>query len=233
MEDKLKEGLGVLTRESTNEEIKHVAFEFVHDLGYMIFSTIGLDGEPAARGIEVHYLDDTETLYIGMSPGKPMYYEMVRHPYVAAVGTSLTVGRLSGSVRLFAELEDVDPDKNPEIYARYWELNPGTKALYRKALYHFRIFRLKSGTGRVFHMGGDDIVENSRFTWGGATLKPWAYEIDEDKCLGCGTCETLCMEDVIHPTGDGKYRIDHFNCLECGICADNCPGDAVICSGRG
>ena len=143
MDDKLKEGLGVLTPESTNEEIKHVSFEFIHNLGYMIFSTLGLDGEPAARGIEVHYLDDTETLYIGMSPGKPMYYEMVRHPFVAAVATDLTVGRLSGSVRLFAELEDVDPDEHPEIYKRYWELNPGTAALYRKALYHFRIFRRK------------------------------------------------------------------------------------------
>lgn len=167
-----------------------------------------------------------------MAPGKPMYYEMKRHPIVSGVAIQLTEGRISESVRLSAHLTEIDPEEHPEIYCEYWELNPGTAALYRKELDRFRIFKLDCGTGRNFHMAGDDIVQNTRFTWGGAELDPWAYEIDETACVGCGLCETLCMEDVIHPTPEGKFRIDHFNCLECGRCADNCPNSAVICNAR-
>jgi len=221
-----------LKPQNTNEEIRDAAFDFAQGIGYMVFATLGFDGNPASRGIEVHFLDDTKTLYIGMSPGKPMYFEMKKHPYVSAVVVQLH-GRLSGSVRINAHLQEILPEEAPAIYKRYWELNPGTAALYRKDLGHFRIFKLDRGTGRIFHMELDDVVENHKFTFGGAAEKPWAYEIDAEKCTGCGLCVEPCMEDVIVRTEDGRYAIDHFHCLECGKCADACPAGAVICSGIG
>ncbi len=174
-------------------------------------------------------MDDSQTLYIGMSPGKPVYYEIKRHPYVCGVVVRLTHGRLSESVRIRAHLTEIDPEQQPEIYERYWELNPGTAELYRKDLERFRIFMLDRGTGRTFHMSCNDVVDNTRFTFGGEEQSPWAwaYEIDEEQCVGCGTCASLCTQDVISPTGNGKYRIDHYHCLECGRCADVCPQKAV------
>ncbi|MCA5963868.1 4Fe-4S binding protein [Blautia sp. RD014234] len=56
--------------------------------------------------------------------------------------------------------------------------------------------------------------------------------MDPERCVGCGTCEEVCMEDAIHPTADGKYEIKHFGCLECGRCAMNCPNDAIDCNCR-
>ena len=42
----------------TEDEIRQRVFEAIHDTGYMIFCTIGLDGvTPTNRGLEVHYLD--------------------------------------------------------------------------------------------------------------------------------------------------------------------------------
>ena len=47
-----------LTEKSSNEEIKNAAFQFVHEVGYMVFGTTAIDGKmPTARGLEVHYLD--------------------------------------------------------------------------------------------------------------------------------------------------------------------------------
>lgn len=222
-----------LTEESSNEEIKNAAFQFVHEVGYMVFGTTAIDGKmPTARGLEVHYLDDAGNFYIGIAKGKPVYYELQKSPYVVGTIIRDTVKRLSASVRLSAHVTEIDPEKHPEIYTRYWDLNPGTKALYRKDLDMFRIFILDSGEGEIFHLPDDDIVCRLRFCFGGAKVRPWAYVIDQERCVGCGTCEEACMEDVIHPTADGKYEIKHFGCLECGRCAMNCPNDAIDCSCR-
>lgn len=225
--------LSHLTTQSTNDEIMKAAFGMISDLGYMIFSTVDQNGNPASRALEIHYLDDSGVFYVGMAHGKPVYYEIKRNPLISCVVVGITEDRLSESVRLTTKLVEIDPEEKPNIYQRYWELNRGTAALYHKDLDRFKIFKMESGFGRIFQNRGPAVVENLRFTWGGATLPPWAYEIDEEKCAGCGLCESLCMEDVIHPTPDGKYRIDHINCLECGRCADHCPNDAVICNGRG
>lgn len=220
-----------LTPTSTNEEVKHSAFKFVHDIGYMVFATVGLNGNPAARGLEVHYLDDTETFYIGMAPGKPVYHEIKNNPHVCGVSVAMTSQNLAVSVRINAHVTEVDPKMYPDIYQRYWELNPGTYALYIKDLERFRIFKLDCGEGEVFFMPEDDVIHKNRFSFGGENIRAWAYVIDEDKCLGCGLCSELCMENVIHPTKNGKYRIEHFGCLECGRCLEYCPNDAIITSG--
>lgn len=220
-----------LTAESTNDMVKKSAFKFVHDIGYMIFSTVDFNGMPAARGLEVHYLDATETFYIGMAPGKPVYHEIKNNPHVCGVIVALIPNGLSVSVRINAHVREIDPQERPDIYEKYWELNPGTHALYIKDLERFRIFVLDHGEGQVFYMPEDDIIHKNRFSFGGDAIRAWAYEIDANRCLGCGTCEALCMEGVIHPTENGKYQIDHFGCLECGRCLDYCPSEAIITSG--
>ena len=45
--------------------------------------------------------------------------------------------------------------------------------------------------------------------------------VEQEKCVGCGTCEAVCPVNVIklvnlQPTLTGK-------CIECGICYGNCP----------
>lgn len=217
-----------LTEKSSNEEVKRAAFQFVKEVGYMIVGTTAMDGRtPTARGLELHQLDEQENFYIGVAKGKPVYYELKQNPYMVGTLVRETVKRLSASVRISAHVVEIDPEERPEIYSRYWELNPGTKALYHKDLDMFRIFLLDEGEGEIFHLPEDDIVCRLRFSFGGGEKRPWAYEIDQEKCVGCGTCEEVCMEDVIYPTEDGKYRIHHFGCLECGRCAMNCPNQAI------
>ena len=218
-----------LTPDSGNERIRQEAFEFARSVGYMVIATTALDGvSPTARGLEVHYLDDQKRLYIGVAKGKPIYLELKRQPRLTGVMIRDTIRRLAVSVRITSHVREILPEEQPEIYQKYWELNPGTKALYRKDLSMFRIFLLDAGEGEIFHLPTDDEVRRVRFTFGGAEPRPWAYEIDRNKCLGCGRCAEACMENVIAPREDGTYAINHFRCLECGRCFLNCPNGAVM-----
>lgn len=216
-----------LTPASPPEEIRAAAFAFVLEVGYLVVGTTALDGvTPTSRGLELHGLDDEGNLYLGVARGKPVYYELLRHPRITGTVVRSTVGRLSASVRLGARVEPVEPAVHPEIYRRYWEQNPGTRSLYRKDLDMFRIFRLVSGEGEIFHLPGADRICRVRFGFGGESPRPWAYEIS-DRCRACGACEEACMEGVIRRGDRGIYEIDHFGCLECGRCALHCPFGAV------
>lgn len=51
-----------------------------------------------------------------------------------------------------------------------------------------------------------------------------AYVIT-DKCIACGTCESVCPVEAIS-AGD-IYKIDSDTCISCGSCASVCPNDAI------
>jgi NADH-quinone oxidoreductase subunit F/NADP-reducing hydrogenase subunit HndC len=53
------------------------------------------------------------------------------------------------------------------------------------------------------------------------------YEIDPEKCKGCGACAKKCPAECI--TGEKKkpFTIDQAKCLKCGECFNNCKFDAV------
>jgi Na+-translocating ferredoxin:NAD+ oxidoreductase subunit B len=51
--------------------------------------------------------------------------------------------------------------------------------------------------------------------------------IDEDKCIGCGTCaEERCQVGAIEEEGD-TYRIVEEKCIGCGLCVRSCPAEAI------
>jgi 2-oxoacid:acceptor oxidoreductase delta subunit (pyruvate/2-ketoisovalerate family) len=70
----------------------------------------------------------------------------------------------------------------------------------------------------------------------------WKYmkpEVDEKKCIGCGTCVKFCPEAVIslekgsmepetEKNKNGAATIDYEFCKGCGVCANVCPVKAII-----
>ncbi|MBN2283979.1 MAG: 4Fe-4S binding protein [Deltaproteobacteria bacterium] len=53
---------------------------------------------------------------------------------------------------------------------------------------------------------------------------------DDDRCIGCGTCEDACHFNavtMVSVDGGQKARIDHFRCFGCGICVDKCESGAI------
>ena len=50
--------------------------------------------------------------------------------------------------------------------------------------------------------------------------------VDEEKCIGCGTCAKSCAHDGPQRKGN-VMEIDWTKCMGCGRCIDACPVDAI------
>lgn len=66
-------------------------------------------------------------------------------------------------------------------------------------------------------------VEN--VTTANAADKKAAYEIGST-CIGCHHCFYNCPQQAIH-WGTDKYEIDQTKCIQCGTCYDTCNISAV------
>ena len=51
--------------------------------------------------------------------------------------------------------------------------------------------------------------------------------VEQDKCIGCGSCRKNCAHDAISFDENRKAGIDHNKCVGCGCCIGACPVDAV------
>lgn len=53
------------------------------------------------------------------------------------------------------------------------------------------------------------------------------YEIDDEKCKGCGICLDACPHDAIKGEKKEAHTIDQDTCQKCGICIEECKLDAI------
>ena len=49
----------------------------------------------------------------------------------------------------------------------------------------------------------------------------------KDKCIGCGTCVSICPVGAISFDKNGKAQIDKKICIHCGACQASCPVSAI------
>ena len=61
-----------------------------------------------------------------------------------------------------------------------------------------------------------------------------SFNIDQDKCIGCGKCAKNCPVDTIYKTdyvAPGhklpSYAIDTAKCIKCGACMAGCKFGAI------
>ncbi|MFB6076255.1 MAG: DUF362 domain-containing protein [Candidatus Aenigmatarchaeota archaeon] len=52
------------------------------------------------------------------------------------------------------------------------------------------------------------------------------WEINNDKCLRCGGCVSVCPTDALNLTEYG-IEIDREKCIECSNCEDFCPVGSI------
>jgi NADH-quinone oxidoreductase subunit F len=53
------------------------------------------------------------------------------------------------------------------------------------------------------------------------------YEIDDEKCKGCGICLDACPHGSIRGEKKKVHTIDQDSCQKCGICIEECKRDAI------
>jgi len=66
------------------------------------------------------------------------------------------------------------------------------------------------------------------------TLDSVICTVDQEKCVGCGTCLKECCYQAVQMVGEDKEkkaRIIEAACKGCGACAGSCPSGAVIARG--
>jgi len=51
-------------------------------------------------------------------------------------------------------------------------------------------------------------------------------EVDDDNCIGCGTCVEKCPMEAIE-LKDSIANIDESRCIGCGVCVHHCPEEAM------
>ena len=51
--------------------------------------------------------------------------------------------------------------------------------------------------------------------------------VEEDSCIGCGTCQERCWFGAISVGEDNTAVVEEDKCLGCGQCANVCPEDAI------
>jgi NAD-dependent dihydropyrimidine dehydrogenase PreA subunit len=51
--------------------------------------------------------------------------------------------------------------------------------------------------------------------------------VDEEKCIDCGACYSLCPADAITFKEDASIAFNEEKCISCGLCVDACPTRAI------
>lgn len=211
-----------LTDRSSIPEILDKSFQYLSAQGGRVSIATLKDGRPENRIISLQRMSDGG-VYFMTSRGKPFYWQLLEHPYIAAASL---LDDTHHCIRIKARVEEC---ADPAVYREYAEKNPGTMEMYRYNTDMIVLFHLVRGTGEILHLYRDDMIRRLRFGFGGETPESLSYYISE-QCTGCGRCFDSCAERAIYRSEDGRYHIRSMDCDDCGICYTKCPlaGTALI-----
>ncbi|KUJ95189.1 MAG: NADH dehydrogenase (Quinone) [Desulfonauticus sp. 38_4375] len=65
------------------------------------------------------------------------------------------------------------------------------------------------------------------FCRSGVCKKLFNFEIDPDKCTGCGLCKRKCPAEAISGEKKSPHKIEQNLCIKCGECYRNCNFDSI------
>ncbi|UCC20164.1 MAG: 4Fe-4S binding protein, partial [Promethearchaeota archaeon] len=58
------------------------------------------------------------------------------------------------------------------------------------------------------------------------TVSSYLANVDEELCIGCGTCAEKCPMETIE-LEDSIAIVNEDRCIGCGVCAHHCPEEAM------
>ena len=184
----------------------------VEDIHSATVATIGADGHPQTRVIDM-MLWDEQGVYFLTAKGKAFYTQLMEQGFVAL---SAVKGKISISLR--GKIKNIGGEKLDEIFVK----NPYMQSIYpndtRAAL---EVFCLYEAEGEYFDISDPSHVTRDGIVIGHAQSVQTGYFVGKG-CIGCKLCYSVCPQKCID-ISKKPVEIDQHRCLHCGRCAEICP----------
>ena len=188
----------------------------VEDIHSASVATIGADGRPQTRVIDM-MLWDENGVYFLTAKGKAFYAQLMEQGYIAL---SAVKGKISVSLR--GKIRNIGSEKLDEIF----EKNPYMQSIYpgntRAAL---EVFCLYEAQGEYFDISDPSHVTRDSIVIGQAETAASGYFVGNG-CIGCKLCYSVCPQKCIDITRK-PVVIDQHRCLHCGRCSEICPRQVI------
>lgn len=188
----------------------------VEDIHSTTVATIGTDGHPQTRVIDM-MLWDENGVYFLTARGKAFYDQLMEQEYIAVSAT-----KDKKAISLRGKIKNIGTEKLNEIFLKniyMQEIYPGDT---RGAL---EVFCMYEAAGEYFDISDPAHVVRDGIAIGAARAHPGGYFVGND-CIGCKMCDSVCPQKCIDISGQVAV-IDQNHCLHCGRCAEICPRQAI------
>lgn len=184
----------------------------VEEIHSATVATIGPDGHPQTRIIDMMYYDD-DGVYFLTAKGKSFYSQLMEQQYVA-----ISASKEKMAVSLRGKVANIGK-KNLDIM---FERNPYMKKIYpgdtKDAI---EVFQLYEAQGEYFDISNPSDIVRDTITIGDVDVVRTGFFIGNG-CIGCKLCYSVCPQKCIDISAI-PVVIDQKHCLHCGRCAEICP----------
>lgn len=188
-------------------------------VGVLDFATVDEDGAPQVRNISAIHFEGTD-IYFLTARGKYFASQLKRDGRVQILGYT----KYKETIRLSGRAVEVPENEQKKWRDVLYQEQPYLENVYPGETKKIdTMFVIRDYTIEYFCLSTRPITREY-FAVGNAQIKPKGYRIT-DACIGCGTCQGVCPQNVI--TEGSPYEIDANHCLQCGNCAENCPVQAI------
>ena len=188
----------------------------VEEIHSTTVATIGTDGHPQTRIIDMMHYDD-EGVYFLTAKGKEFYAQLMEQQYVAI---SATKNKMAISLR--GKVKNIGK-KNLDIM---FEKNPYMKKIYpgdtKEAL---EVFQLYEAQGEYFDISDPSHIVRDTIIIGEKEAVQTGYFVGKG-CIGCKLCYSVCPQKCIDISAV-PVKIAQNHCLHCGRCAQICPKQCI------
>lgn len=188
----------------------------VEEMHSTTVATIGNDGHPQTRVIDMMYYDE-EGVYFLTAKGKAFYEQLMEQKYIAVSATKdKKAVSLRGTAKNIGKKNlDMMFEKNPYMK----EIYPGDT---REVLDVFCLFEAQ---GEYFDISVPSNIIRKSIVIGDAQEVQTGYCVGKD-CIGCKLCYSVCPQKCIDIT-QKPVVIAQNHCLHCGRCAQICPRQTI------
>lgn len=189
----------------------------VEEMHSSAVATIGNDGHPQIRIIDMMYYDDNGVYFL-TAQGKEFHRQLMEQKYIA-----LSAVKDKRSISLRGTIRNMHNEKLDLLF----EGNPYMKEIYPDDTRDILdVFCLYDGMGEYFDISDPSHIIRDTISFSDKDSVETGYFVNE-RCDGCGICASVCPQKCMDVSNTPAV-IDQSHCLHCGRCVKYCPKHCIV-----